>query len=76
MINQLGELVSSLYNPTVACVSLVSIPSHKFVRPPCWYYQLQDTKEHEFRVVSNDITSIPNFIQISPAVLEVNHADR
>jgi hypothetical protein len=33
-------------------------------------------KQYEFRVVSSGIMSIPNFIQIRPAVLELNHADR
>jgi hypothetical protein len=28
------------------------------------------------RVVPNGITSIPNFIQICPVVLELNHMDR
>jgi hypothetical protein len=30
----------------------------------------------DFRVVSNGTKSIPNFIQIRPALLELNHADR
>jgi hypothetical protein len=32
--------------------------------------------ENHFRIHSNGIYSIPNFIQIHPAVLELNHADR
>jgi hypothetical protein len=31
---------------------------------------------YEFRVASNRITSMPNFIKMSPAVLELNHTDR
>jgi hypothetical protein len=57
-------------------VALVSIPPHKFVHQPCWYYRLQEIEKYDFRVDSNGITSIPNFIQICPAVLELNHADR
>jgi hypothetical protein len=57
-------------------VALVSIPHQKFVHPPCWYYPLYKMKKHDFRVVPNGITSILNFIQIRPAVLELNHADR
>jgi hypothetical protein len=37
--NQLGKLVSSLYNLTAASVSLMSIPAHKYLRPPCWHYE-------------------------------------
>jgi hypothetical protein len=57
-------------------VALVLTPLHKFVSPPCWYYRLEEIIKHDFRVVRNCITSIPNFIQIRPAVLELNHADR
>jgi hypothetical protein len=57
-------------------VALVSIPPHKFVRLPCWYYRLQETAKYDFRVVPNGITSIPNFTQICPAVLKLNHVDR
>jgi hypothetical protein len=54
----------------------VLIPPHKFVRPPCWYYRLKGIIKYDFRVGPNGITSIPNTIQIRPAVLELNHADR
>jgi hypothetical protein len=57
-------------------VAPVSTPLHKFVRPPCWYYRLEEIVKYNLRVVPNCITSIPNFIQIRPAVLELNHADR
>jgi hypothetical protein len=33
-------------------------------------------KKYDFRVHSSGITSIPNFIQICRAVLQLNHADR
>jgi hypothetical protein len=56
-------------------VALVSTPPHKFVRPPCWYYRLYEIEEYDFRVVLNGMTSIPNFIQIRPAVLYLNHED-
>jgi hypothetical protein len=57
-------------------VALVSIPPHKFVRPPCWYYQLREIVKYDFRVVPNGITVMPNFTQIRQAVLELNHVDR
>jgi hypothetical protein len=57
-------------------VALVSTPPHKFVRPPCWYYQLWEIGMYDFRVIPNCITSIPNFIQIHPAVLKLKHEDR
>jgi hypothetical protein len=56
-------------------VVLVSIPPHKFVCLPCWYYQLLEIEKYNFRVHLKVITSIPNFIQIRPAVLELNHMD-
>jgi hypothetical protein len=57
-------------------VVLVSIPPHKFVRPPCWYYRLQEVEKHDFKVDPNGITSIQNFIQTLPVALELNHGDR
>jgi hypothetical protein len=57
-------------------VALVSIPPHKFVRPPCWYCRLQEIEKYGFKVVPDGITSLPNFIQMRPAVLELNHTDR
>lgn len=45
-------------------VALASITLHK-------YYE-----KYEFRIVSSDITPMPNFIQIHPAILAVNLADR
>jgi hypothetical protein len=68
--------------PYQSCVSrqfitaLVSIPPHKFVLPSCLYYRLREIKNYDFRVDPYDITSILNFIQIRPAVLELNHANR
>jgi hypothetical protein len=61
---------------TLLQVALVSIPSHKFVLSPCWYYLLQEIKKYDFRVHCSGITSIPNYIQIRPAVIELNHSDR
>jgi hypothetical protein len=52
------------------------MPPHNFVRPPCWYYRLQEIEKHDFRADPYGITSILNFIQIHPAVLKLNHADR
>jgi hypothetical protein len=57
-------------------VTVLSTPPHKFVRPPCWYYRLYQIEKYDFWVVPIGVTSIPNFIRISPAVPELNHADR
>jgi hypothetical protein len=57
-------------------VALVSIPPHKLVRLPCCYYPLYEIEEYDFRAIPNGITSVQHFIQICPAVLEFNHADR
>jgi hypothetical protein len=48
-------------------VALVSIPPRKFVRPPCWYYQLQEIEKYDFRVVPNGIKSIPNYMHTNPS---------
>jgi hypothetical protein len=64
---------TSLCGPT-ACGASVDTP-HKFVRPSC-YYQLQEIEKCNFMVASSGITSTPNFIQIHPAILKLNHADR
>jgi hypothetical protein len=55
-------------------VALVSIPTYTFVRPPCSYYRLYETENHDFRVDLNGISSTPNLIQIRLAVLGLNHA--
>jgi hypothetical protein len=47
-----------------------------FVWPPHWYYSLQEIVKYNFGVVPNGVKSIPNIIQVPPAVLEFNHADR
>jgi hypothetical protein len=52
---------------------LVSVPPHKFIRPPLWYCQLQKIRKYDFRVCPNGIF-ISSFIEIHPAV-GVNHAD-
>jgi hypothetical protein len=51
-------------------------PTSQFLRPPCWYYRSEKIEKYDFRVAPNGIMSIPNFIQIFPAVLQLNHADR
>jgi hypothetical protein len=56
--------------------ALVSIPPHKFVRLPCWYYRLSEIEKYDFRAVPNGITSTQNFIQIRPTVIEFSNADR
>jgi hypothetical protein len=57
-------------------VAIISMPLHEFVHLPCRCYQLQKTEKYYFRVVPNGITTIPNFIQICPVVLGLNHAHR
>jgi hypothetical protein len=67
---------SNIFTHTSLQVALVSIPPHKFVCPSCWYYLLQEIEKYDFRGDPNGITSIPNFTQIRPAVLELNRMDR
>jgi hypothetical protein len=57
-------------------VALMSTPTQKFVLLPHWYYRLYKIENYDFRVVPNGITSTLNFIQIHPAVLDLNHAGR
>jgi hypothetical protein len=64
---------TSLYGPIAS--GAVSIPPDKFLRPPCWYYRLKEIENYDFRAVPNGIMSILNFIQIRPAVIELNHTD-
>lgn len=58
---------------------LVSTPlppsSSHFVRPLYWYYGLYEIEKYDFIVVLGGITTIPNLIEIRPAVLELNHKD-
>jgi hypothetical protein len=54
----------------------VSGQHHKSVRPSCWYYRLYETEIYDFRLDPNIIMCIRNFIEIRPAVLKLNHADR
>jgi hypothetical protein len=51
-------------------VALLSFQPLKFVLPQCCYCRL-----YEFGIVSNGITTIPSFIKIRPAILELKHAD-
>jgi hypothetical protein len=37
---------------------------------------LKEIGKYNFKVFPNGIMSIPNFIQIHPAAVELNHADR
>jgi hypothetical protein len=57
-------------------VALVSLPPHKFVRAPCWYYRLYEITKYNFRADPNGITSIPYVIDIRQAALGFNHAER
>jgi hypothetical protein len=52
-------------------VVLVSLTPHKFVHPPCCYYQLSKIKKCEFGVASNGIISILHLIKICLVVLEL-----
>jgi hypothetical protein len=57
-------------------VVLQLISPHMSVCLLCCYNQLQETVKYDFRVVLNGTMSIPNFIQIHPEILKLNHADR
>jgi hypothetical protein len=54
----------------------VITPPHDFKQPPCLYYQEKEVKEYEFGVVTYGITSIPNFINFRPAILQLFNASR
>jgi hypothetical protein len=49
----------------------VSLPPHKFVRPLYWYYRLEEIRNYEFCIVFSGIISVPNFMKIRQAFLEV-----
>jgi hypothetical protein len=51
--------------------AIVEFPPHKLVRPPCWYNILNEIKKYYFKLGHNGVTSMPNFTQIRPAVLEL-----
>jgi hypothetical protein len=50
----------------------MSIQSKYFIRPPSWYYQ-EEIETYFLKVELNGMTCMPNFIQIRPVVLELNH---
>jgi hypothetical protein len=54
----------------------VIIPPHDFKQPSCWYYRLQEIKQYDFGVITNGITSIPNFINFRPAILHSKNAPK
>jgi hypothetical protein len=68
--------ITSHHTTTLLQVAVVWIPHHKFVCPSCWYYQLQKIHKCYFKVDPSGKTSTPNFNQICPTVLDLNHADR
>jgi hypothetical protein len=55
-------------------MALVSTPPHKFLRPPYWYYRLQEQETSELRD-SDCITPISNLDKIRPTVKDYNQAD-
>jgi hypothetical protein len=65
---------TSLHGP--AASGAIVDPPYRLVLLPCWYYHLLVIEKYDFRVVPNGITSIPTFIQICLAVLELNHTGR
>jgi hypothetical protein len=60
----------------VSVVAVVPLPPQKFVHPPHCYYQLKKNKKFKFKLASEGITFISNFIKIRLGVLESKHADR
>lgn len=57
-------------------MAIVSLSSHKFVRFPCCYYRLKNIKNKNFRVASNGVTSLRDFIRICSSVLKLKHCYR
>jgi hypothetical protein len=47
---------------------------HDFQHPSPWDYQLYQTRKYDFGVAPNGITSMPNFMRIHPAILELLYA--
>jgi hypothetical protein len=55
---------------------LIPFPRHKFLCSSCAYYWLWEIKKYDFEVASNGTEpSIPNFINIRPAVLKLKHTE-
>jgi hypothetical protein len=46
-------------------------PPHDFEYLSHWYYRLQEIQKFEFEQASVGITSIPNFMKIRSAILEL-----
>jgi hypothetical protein len=54
----------------------IDLPPHRFEHPRRWCCHLQGIKKYNFRVASNGITSILNFMKIRSAVLTLLYAYR
>jgi hypothetical protein len=51
------------------------VTPHSFEHPSRWYYELQEIN-YNFGLASNGITPIPNFMNVSPTILNLLHAHR
>lgn len=77
LVHQICVIFEVLTPDSIAYeVALTSLPLHQFVRPPCWYFRLQETQRNQFMVALNSAQSIPSFIKICKAVLELIRMDR
>jgi hypothetical protein len=72
MVTKINNHTSLYYHMLLAPLS---IPLHKFPRPPFYCSRWSEIENYDFRVVPNGTTSIPSFIQIPPVVFELYHAD-
>lgn len=68
--------ITTNHCPTLPSAATVSHPPHNFVSWPCWYHRLLENVVYDFKVASNGITPIQDFIIICPEVNELNHDDR
>jgi hypothetical protein len=53
---------------------VIFVPPHNFEHSSRWLHQLSEIKKYEFGVVCPGMTSIPNFMKIRPAVLQLLNA--
>jgi hypothetical protein len=71
--NSYGYVNIDCYGYWISQVGAVSLSPNKFVRFPCCYYRLKEIKNKKFRVASNGVTSLRDFIRICPSVLKLKH---
>jgi hypothetical protein len=61
--------VNDAHAQRIIGTGVVIIPPHEFKQLFCCNYSVQKVKVCEFAVVTNDITTITNFINFRPSIL-------